>query len=333
LRGSGAAGLAAMAQLGPGRLIRPLLSVSRVEILAYLRTIGASYIVDSTNFLPARMRNRVRNELIPALERDYVRGLGRRLVGFSAEMRELNDFITSEARRELGTRSRGEARLHIGRFANLHPAVASALLREFLHKRIGNLRRIHRGHIDNLRSVCTTAATGDCVMLPGGWQVRREYDTAVLERTDRERVASFMVVLPSNGETLVDAAGFVFDSAVVDAHDRLLVAALQPGGPTEAVFDLDDVEGHLIVRSFRNGDRIRPLGMNGSRKVHDIFVDRKLPRARRATWPLIAASGEILWIPGMVRSATALVMPTTEKVLYLRARPLNGGGNASLLVN
>jgi tRNA(Ile)-lysidine synthase len=174
---------------------------------------------------------------------------------------------------------------------------------------------------------------GNCAILPGGWQVRREYDSAVLERTDMERAVPFMVALACNGETAVDAAGFVFNSSVVGANDPSLAAAVRRGRQMEAVFDLAQLKGDVMVRSIRSGDRIRPLGMNGSRKVQDIFVDRKLPRTRRATWPLVAANGEILWIPAMVRSAIALVTPATEKVLYLQARLLNDDGNASLLVN
>ena len=79
LRGSGATGLGAIAATGPGRLIRPLLALTRKDLLAYLRSVGADYVTDSTNASTTFLRNRVRAELIPMLERDYAPGLSDRL--------------------------------------------------------------------------------------------------------------------------------------------------------------------------------------------------------------------------------------------------------------
>ncbi|MBV8055649.1 MAG: tRNA lysidine(34) synthetase TilS, partial [Deltaproteobacteria bacterium] len=85
LRGAGIAGLAAMAEWGPGRLVRPLLSLNRVAILAYLAAIGADYVVDSSNLDFAALRNRVRTGLLPQLARDYSPGIARRLAELASE--------------------------------------------------------------------------------------------------------------------------------------------------------------------------------------------------------------------------------------------------------
>jgi tRNA(Ile)-lysidine synthase len=98
LRGSGIAGLAAMAKVGPGRLFRPLLTVRRSEILAYLNAIGADYVTDSTNASAAILRNRVRNDLLPLLEREYAPALGHRLAEMASEMRAVADLIETAAR-------------------------------------------------------------------------------------------------------------------------------------------------------------------------------------------------------------------------------------------
>ena len=102
-------------------------------------------------------------------------------------------------------------------------------------------------------------------------------------------------------------------------------------GQMEALFDADQIEGGLIVRGFRRGDRIGPLGMIGTRKVHDVFVDRKLPRERRATWPIVESRNEILWIPGTLRSRFALVTEATRQLLQLKAQPHASLENTSLL--
>ncbi|HLX36240.1 MAG TPA: tRNA lysidine(34) synthetase TilS, partial [Candidatus Binataceae bacterium] len=101
LRGAGAAGLAAMAARGPGRIIRPMLDVTRSDVLAYLERIGEQFVNDSSNQSAALLRNRVRTELMPMLERNYAPGLRGRLVQLAAEMRALDDFAAEAARREL----------------------------------------------------------------------------------------------------------------------------------------------------------------------------------------------------------------------------------------
>ncbi len=136
------AGLGAMAEAGPGRLIRPLLGVSRAALLAYLEAIGARFVTDSTNLSTTPLRNRVRNELLPMLEREYAPGLRDRLAELSSELRSARDFLTSLARDELRARLEAGGALEIGGFEKLHPALAAMLIREFVHDRIGNLRRI-----------------------------------------------------------------------------------------------------------------------------------------------------------------------------------------------
>jgi tRNA(Ile)-lysidine synthase len=87
----------------------------------------------------------------------------------------------------------------------------------------------------------------------------------------------------------------------------------------------------LTIRSFRVGDRIRPLGMDGSRKVHDLFIDRKLPRERRRSWPLVSANdGEILWIPGMARSRSALVNQASRRGVLMTAEACPSAADAAL---
>jgi len=99
----------------------------------------------------------------------------------------------------------------------------------------------------------------------------------------------------------------------------------------EVLFDASVIGDALVVRNFREGDRIQPLGMDGSRKVQDVFTDRKLPRERRRSWPLVVArGGAIVWIPQMARSRAALVTSATRKVLSLSARMIAPASDAAL---
>lgn len=330
LRGAGAAGLSAMAErsaeppaaMWPGAvLIRPMLRVWRDEIAAYLDSINARFVTDSTNLDVDLLRNRVRLELLPALERDFAPGLRRRLAALADEMRELDDFVAIAAREELERRMRDAApgnSLDLEGFSTLNPALATALLRSFVAARIGNLRRLSRRHFDGLTRLCLNESPSATLDLPGGWRAERRYGVLVIERSikydPRSARAAFAVALAREGVTAVPQANFVFHSTEMPAD-----AVPLPESLFEACFDAERAASGLVVRNFMRGDRIAPFGMKGSRKLHDIFVDRKLGRARRATFPVVTVDSEVAWLPGMARGRVALITPATSRVLRLRA--------------
>ena len=338
LRGTGITGLAAMAELGPGRLMRPLLSVDRVTILAYLAAIGAGYVVDSSNLEGGASRNRVRARLLPQLARDYSPGIARRLAELASEMRDFDSFIQTEARRSLhqrlisvpGMGQQAFWRMDVQEFESISPALARAILRELIRSAVGDLRRIERVHIESLYRSAAGENPSATVVLPRGWRFRREYHTAVLEycptpiARQSATVAECGAVRLMPGANLLNAAGLTLTLQEVDAQQPCFPAApWHPPSRFEAYFDAAEAP-LLTARCFRAGDRIRPLGLRGSRKIHDVLVDYKMPRARRGSWLLVASDDEVVWIPGLVRSRLALVTSESKKVLHLRVDSLPG---------
>ncbi|RLB74079.1 MAG: tRNA(Ile)-lysidine synthetase, partial [Deltaproteobacteria bacterium] len=86
--------------------------------------------------------------------------------------------------------------------------------------------------------------------------------------------------------------------------------------------DLDSVKGSLVVRSRLPGDRIRPFGMEGTRKVKDVLIDKKVPRLLRDEVPLVVDEEGVLWVVGVCLSERARVREDTEKVLRISARKI-----------
>jgi tRNA(Ile)-lysidine synthase len=340
LRGSGAAGLAAMELAGPGRIVRPMLTLRREQVLAYLHDIGEAYVIDGSNVSRTILRNRIRHDLLPMLEEDYAPKLRHRLTGLALEMRSLDEYLSREARAELNRRLRSPGRLDLAGFGELHPALANATLREWLRMRIGELRRIYRADIERMRRLCAVARPGSIAVLPGGWRLRCEYGAALLEQVvaaapspESDQVPAFEVELNRNGVTVVPASGFAFDASLMKAGDRGFPgeASMPRNHRFDALFDAGEIGRRLIVRGFRTGDRIAPLGMAGTRKVQDVFVDYKLARACRPTWPLVEAECGLLWVPGMVRSRHALVTSATQTILRLTVQRDATTENTSLL--
>jgi tRNA(Ile)-lysidine synthase len=316
LRGAGVAGLAAMTEAGPDRIVRPLLVLTRREILDYLDTVGATYVTDATNASAAILRNRIRHYLLPALERDYAPGISRRLSALAEEMRAVDSFLTRAAARELAAIKPSEVDLDISGFAKIDPALRIPLLRLYLAAQLGNLRRLTREHLSALVDLCLAGPANGEVSLPGRWRAVREYQRLRLLNTARPAHPGFDVPIAFEGTTLIEAAGIAFDATVEAAAD-----AAMPATTEEALFDVRAIAScGLTARNFRPGDRICPLGLSGTRKVKDVFIDRKLPLRKRPVFPVVTMGPQVLWLPGLLRGDGALVTSASETVLHVRAR-------------
>ncbi|MBV8772444.1 MAG: tRNA lysidine(34) synthetase TilS [Deltaproteobacteria bacterium] len=333
LRGAGIAGLGAMSELGPGRLLRPLLSLDRDTTRRYLQVIGANYVIDSSNLDCRALRNRLRADLLPHLARDYSPGIARRLAELASEMRELNRFISAEARQVLDTRllqasnrvGAPSYRVDVREFRLIDQALARAIIRELIERGVGNLRRIQRVHINAMCRLATDDNRSGAVILPGGWRFRREYDSAVLERATPAGTGA--PTSADGGELRLMPGANQLGSSCLSVRE---LSSLEPSFPAapwhppsrfEAYFDAAATP-LLSVRCVRAGDRIRPLGLVGSRKIHDVFVDNKVGSENRKFWPLVIWRDEVVWVPGLVRSGVALITAESRKVLYLRADSL-----------
>jgi tRNA(Ile)-lysidine synthase len=85
----------------------------------------------------------------------------------------------------------------------------------------------------------------------------------------------------------------------------------------DGTLDLDALEAPLEVRAWRAGDRMRPLGLGGSRTLQDLFTDRKVPRGRRDQVPVVVSGGEIAWVPGVATGERFRVTEATRRRVRL----------------
>ena len=321
LRGSGAAGLSAMSEhvaaTASITVIRPMLTLTRAQILDFVRARRLPFVEDSSNSLRSILRNRLRLELIPMLEREYAPGFRRRLVEVADEMRSLDELVTAIAAREFDALRSHDA-LDVSKLALVHRAVQPVVIRLFLAERIGGLRRISRAHVDAILRLALEGEPSASYDLPHGYRAEREYNLLRIVHLDagREVTPEFSQPLKLDGATIVDAAGFEFRAATISAADISM-----PEDLFVALFDAAAVsDAGLVVRNFILGDRISPLGMSGERKVKEVFIDRKLARSRRGTYPIVTLGREVVWIPGFARARAAIVTKSTEAVVRVEAR-------------
>lgn len=326
LRGAGRKGLGGMSPAHEGsddgwdrgsRRIRPLLEISKAEILEYLQERDLEYRMDATNGDTQLLRNWIRLELLPQLRQRIDGQVGARLAGQAAMLRDEQAVLEQVADSELEHCLSGD---RLDRVALLQRPVAlhRLMLRRWIEAARGNLRGIDFAHIEALRALAADGPAQGRLAIPGGWELRREYDSLYLAKGTRQhRAICYLYPVKGFDPLIVAEAGVGFHFERLSSP-----AAVEPASLMEAIFDADGLPEPLAVRNFRNGDRFEPLGMSGHKKIKDLFIDRKVALSERLKLPLLIGGGEVLWVPGHGRSRLALVTPASRTIVRIKAVPL-----------
>lgn len=332
LRGSGAAGLAGIKPLRDSVYVRPLLDVTRAEILAYLKAKGLSYRTDSSNAKPVYLRNRIRQELLPLLKRfnpAVVGALTRQADILRDEDVYMDGLATDWIGRHVKAAEDRSLTLPRGALLELPIALQRRVLRRVMQRAAGAPHAPTFGAADSVLHKVVRGRSGSSLSVRGA-RVLRDYQSIRLfpatgagrPREDRAsgRAVSLPVDVPS---TLIwPPTGEVIRLRFAGADD-----GTQPAGRRVARFDADRFTLRLAVRSWQAGDVFCPLGMAGRRKkLQDYFSDSKLPRARRALVPVLVAPEGILWVAGSRADHRFRVRPSTTRTVVAELLPAGVAG-------
>ncbi|MGB9793129.1 MAG: tRNA lysidine(34) synthetase TilS [Thermacetogeniaceae bacterium] len=324
LRGTGPSGLSGI-PVRNGNVVRPLLCVTRAEIEGYCREAGLKWCVDPSNLSTDYQRNKIRHILLPLLRKEFNPRVEEALLRL-AEIVEEEDLFLSEyalrvGRRLVKKRGKRELRLDLSRFLRLPRPLQRRLLRSAVVAVAGGLKDFGYIHVEDSIRLLSEGGVGAEVHLPCGVRVRKSYrDFAVFKgemAPEKRPPVERRIAVP--GTTELPELGFTVFAQIVerDGGGRLDLPDFS-GSPWVAFFDYDELRLPLFVRTRRPGDRIRPFGMEGSKKLKKLFGDLKIPLEERDRIPLVASDGEIYWVVGCRRSRDALVTPETRRVLVLR---------------
>lgn len=306
------------------RLIRPLLDVSRVEIEAYCAERGLAPRRDPSNADRRYLRTRVRQDILPALAAlnpQIVAALGRT----AADCAEVADFLDQELDRVWRTLvvvQANRAAFDGRRWRDLHPALQHAALRR-AYTLVGGSDTLGR---DDVLRACNAVGrgVGKRIELPGGVALVTGYDGGfaiirgeALEAGVRLPVAETTLTVPGCVE--------LSDGRALCADYRL---ASTPASRWEIFLDAAACTMPLIVRRRRPGDRMRPEGGRGTRRLQDIMVDARTPRSLRDAWPIVVSGERIIWIPG-VCVAAGVGATLGQPALHLWVEGMTGAETAT----
>ncbi len=321
LRGSGLEGLRGM-PARRGIFVRPLIAVTRQQTGEYCARHGLAYRQDATNLDAAHLRNKVRLQLLPYLEAEYGPAVTRALVRLAEAAEEEVSWTSSLVEEVLSAAGSKPRRLALAPLQELADGLLQRVWKEALARAGYDVRALGRVHYQALARLVKQGRTGMQVQLPGEWTVQRGYTDIELRGTNAPAAPAPAVerAVRVPGVTEVPELGVTIRTALTAQRP----AQLSNSNKLRAVLDADAAGRKLVVRTWRPGDRIRPLGLPGSKKLQDLFTDAKVPKAERHRVPLIAKpTGEVLWVVGHCICDTVRVTPQTKSFMLLNAHAGN----------
>jgi tRNA(Ile)-lysidine synthase len=328
LRGAGPRGLSGM-HPRIDHVVRPLLETSRADVREFLALRGQAFRDDSSNADTTIPRNRVRHELLPLLEARFAHGVVDVLDRAASIAREDAEYLDSAARAAWARMA-----------AETQEGIALdevALLKEptAIARRVIRLAQIAAA---GTRFVGFEAS--DAVLR---FAVSKSEKSLDLPGHRVNRRGGKLVLTKSRGRrAIVDAVGFSYQLNVpglvavpeagcaISATVEAIPADLSPaevlqlaGRSNEAVLAARSLAMPLVVRNRHPGDRFRPLGLKGRKKLQDLFVDAKIERTTRDTTPVIVdAGGRIVWVAGHALAQEFRVTDATRDVVILKRVPI-----------
>jgi tRNA(Ile)-lysidine synthase len=318
LRGAGSLGLAGIPPKRENRIIRPLISLSREEILSYLKERGLPYKTDWSNLDQAYLRNKIRLGLMPLLL-EYQPRLIEHLSHLADILREEGDYLDNEAQRWLlkeGTLSQGRTSIPIPPLRLLPRAMRYRVVRRLLMGARRNLRRINWDHVEAIDTLIRSERPQGTLNLPRGVIVKKTYDTLYIDKEAPFQPVPFHYVLEGPGRVYLKETNQTLSLAEISPESAVDLGK----DPNTAYLDKATVHFPLIVRQMRPGDRFMPLGMRGRKKIKDLFIDEKIPSEIRRKTLLLVSRESILWVCGYRMDERYKVTEDTKRILRATIR-------------
>jgi tRNA(Ile)-lysidine synthase len=330
-RGTGLRGLGGIWPLrsfGEGvNFARPLLSVSRDEIVTYLKERNIQWQLDRSNENYTYRRNYIRHRLIPALQQQCKGSIVEQLFDLSQSARRFYSRVCEHAEQvwQAAIECAGDSlRLDLQKFSALPQFVKVELIRRSLTAIGSGEKDLTQQHYEKILQLSQQNKSCRRIELPGGFVVWREYGSLIFAQSKEEQQLEHRteksVELKVPGQTkFVD---YIIESTVFDAEGCDIDKFSREKSELIEWFDFDKVKQPLVVRSRKVGDRFRPLGLLGEKRIGKFLTAARIEHKLRKKVVIIADKNKIIWVGPIRASELTKIKASTKRILQIRLRQL-----------
>jgi tRNA(Ile)-lysidine synthase len=305
------------------RFIRPLLSVTRNEIIEYLKKRNQKWRRDHTNADCTYTRNFIRHRLLPALQQDCTGSLVEQLSALAASSRKFYSMVCNCANNawpQLTDCPANVLKLNLQMFLTHPVPVKIELVRRSLTAIGCGQRDLTRLHFQKILRLAEQNVGGGKIQLPAGFVVRREYGNLIFARPEKNSIPDELFGKSAGfkipGQT--EFGQYVIETAILEASDCEIEKFKTTKTNGIEWFDLEKLKLPLEARSRKPGDRFWPLGLEAEKKIGKFLTAAKVPQHLRRKLLVIEDSEKIIWLWPIRISEQTRVTNKTRTILQLQ---------------
>ncbi len=326
IRGTGLEGLRGM-EYKRDNIIRPLLDADREQIERYVDENGLKAIVDSSNLHTDFFRNRIRLNVIPAINSAAGSDITDNLLRLSKIVVADDDFLryNSELYYQKSRISQKDfyVELNLDELNKMPRAMKNRVVRMAVAEACGSVTGLQFLHVEKLLQLCECGRTGASIDIPLGLKAVKSYGSLIIQKQQEEEFRDFEQELEIPGKNEIASINGIISANILnfDTNGQCREFIKEKRDAYTKFIDFEELalkeDFRLVVRNRRNGDIFKPLNSNGSKKLKEYFIDNKIPKKERDRFPLIAINKEIIWIIGNKTSDKYKVTDNTKSVLMI----------------
>lgn len=270
------------------KIIRPLISKTKDQILRYNKDNKVKYVTDLSNEKDEYTRNRYRKYILPFLKKEDP-NIHEKFEKFSSVLLEYNSYLEKQAKKDM-KEVYVQQTLNINKYLKtediIQKKIINLILESIYHD---DLMLITDIHVDLIHKLITSDKANSYIHLPNDMSAVKSYNSVVFKK---EKV--------SKGDYEIDLSKYV---NLPNGKNLEIIESTNMTSNFVCRLNSKDIKLPLHVRNRKDGDKIKIKGMLGSKKIKDIFIDEKIPMEDRDTWPIVLdSSNTIVWIPGLKKS-------------------------------
>ena len=289
IRGCGADGLCGI-PVRRGNIIRPILNLSKSETEKYCEENGLEFVIDKTNFTTDYSRNKVRLEIIAAIERELNPSFTDTVTANARIFSEVSDFL-GRAANDVYERVCKDKKADISELLGEHDAVIRLVIEKMFLEFSQSMEKLPVKYVDEIIDLIKSSKTSKEVHLPKQISARKEYGRLFFKKTD-SNCAPYQYKLDAEDKIYIKESNVTVKLSKEDSSGK--------NTKNKIYFYTDDCDG-FYIRNRRKGDYFYPVGMEGKKHISDLFCDMKIPSDERDKIPILFNRDKIIWVCGQRR--------------------------------
>ena len=317
MRGTGLEGLTGIKAKRKDGVIRPILCLNRSEIERYCKENNLNPRIDASNYERVYSRNKVRLDILPYMKENFNKDIIDTLNRMALILQKDNEFIEEYSKKCYNIYCENyEGKLKVSRdlFENeMESIITRVVIRAF--KEISNCHQnFEMKHIYEIVNL-SKKGTGKRINLTNKIICENLYGDIIfkVDYDNEENKCSEIILNKNNISNNVIFDNYIVNFEVISNKNKVEFSK----NNLIKLFDYDNIEKEIVIRYRKDGDRITPLGMKGSKKLKDVFINLKVPREKRDNIPILCFDDKVSWIVGYKTSQESRITPDTKNILKI----------------